>query len=299
MRLEAFRDAIVQVMRDAEVERLYEHPEFNLACRERVHLATFSRETDPVLFDAFREIARFMSACLVLYLSAAPGGLTYHRLGEVLAATRVGGFGRVRALILYLRAIGYIAPLPAADGREKRFGPTPTLVETFRRRFRRELELAGRLEPVCALAAARFDEPEIFTAFNIALGEGIIGAWLIELDGPTLDVFSSRTGGYTIAAHMMASADDGGLFPPVAPAPISVYALAKAANVSRRQVRLVQEAAAQAGFLVRDGDGPWILTFQLAHQERFLAAVRVLTLAHFSRLALAEAGAAPCPGHAR
>lgn len=292
--LSAYRDAMFAVLSEAEVHRLQAHPDFDAVARESNRNATLVRSVDPILFDAFRQMGRFFAACMVLYLAASPGGLTYQRLGALMSQVGIAGFGRVQALILHLRAIGYIEPLAGPDGREKRYGPTRRMKDTFHRRFHQELQLGQRLELVCGEVADRFDDPAVFDAFMVAFGQGLIGGSMLGTDGPTLAVFSDRTGGFTILAHMMASADDGGaLFPTVGPIPITVYSLAKAANVSRRQVRLVQEAAAETGFLLRDGDGPWIFGLALAHQARYFVALRVLSLAYISRQTLTATGAVP------
>ncbi|MDO9335896.1 MAG: hypothetical protein Q7T61_05805 [Caulobacter sp.] len=293
--LSDFQKSFLEAMSEAEVHRLQAHPAFDRLARESNRNATLLRQADPILFDASRQVGRFLAACAVLSLAASPGGLTYQRLGGMMTAASLSGFGRVQALILYLRTIGYIEPLPTGnDGREKRYGPTPAMKATFRRRFHQELQLAREMEPVCGVVADRFEEPELFDAFTVALGEGSLGGITLPLPGPTLAVFSDRTGGMTIMAHMIASADAGGaVFPTVGPAPISVSALAKAANVSRRQVRLVQAAAEEAGFLLRVGGGPWIVSLALAHQARFFFAARVLSIAAFARQALRTADAAP------
>lgn len=283
-----FQKALLEALSEAEVHGLQAQPAFDRLARDSNRNATLMRRSDPILFDAFRQIGRFAAACVVLSLAASPGGLTYQRLGAMMTAAGLSGFGRVQALILYLRTIGYLEPLPLGeDSREKRYQPTPAMKATFRRRFHQELELAREMEPVCGVVADRFEEPELFDAFTVALGEGMLGGSTVVLPGPTLAVFSDRTGGLTIMAHMIASADAGNeLFPTVGPVPISVSALAKAANVSRRQVRLVQKAAQEAGFLVRDGEGQWIVSLALAHQARFFFAIRVLSIAAFARQAL-------------
>lgn len=272
---------MAHVLRPAELERIERDPGFADAARQAAVLATVAPDADPVLFGLFRDTGRFVSAMLALYLDAS-GKLTHATLSRLVNDLGRAGFGRVSAMLLFMRSIGYIAPAPpAADQREKRFVPTARMSDAVLRRFRREFALAAPFHPACARAGAMLDTPEGFAAFCVAAGEVTLGAFRQPVEEPSLNVFSGRVGGMTMLAHMLLSVEGAAAFPRAGRVTVSLSALSRRCRVTRGQVGHVLKAAEAAGFMVRD-DREWLLSEALTAQVRLFTAVRVLLLAQIA-----------------
>lgn len=205
-----------------------------------------------------RDLGRFAAGSWAIYLEATPGGLTAARMSETLQRTTISGPGRARALLAYLRFIGYLEPEPQKnDGRSRRLRTTQTMRAAFRQRLRRELEVRAHLDPAIPAVLARFDADDmVFNAFFVVLSE--VSLTNLEMGAPRkneLDLFSERYAGLIILCEMLqrGAADDA--FPPRGPLDFTVAGLAQRCETSRMQVTSLLRKARDAGYLIATDDG--------------------------------------------
>jgi hypothetical protein len=203
-------------------------------------------------------MGRFAAGNWAIYLEATPGGLTTARMSESLKRTTVSGPGRARALLAYLRFIGYVEPAPdAGDGRTRHFRTTVKMRRAFQDRIRRELEVRARLDPAIPALLGRFEtDPTAFDAFFVTISE--VSFANMELAAPRkneLDLFSDRYAGLIILCEMLQRGAPGDSFLPRGPLDFTVAGLALRCDTSRMQVNTLLSRARQAGYLIPTGDG--------------------------------------------
>jgi hypothetical protein len=242
------------------------------------------RLLDGILKDAGRNVAALCAAHLHY-----SGGLTLPRLKALCASFGLVSPGRARALLLYLRYLGYVEPKAERErGAAAVYVPTPQFVHTWRNHQRAVLKAALVLEPAVGILLAHFDEPAVFETFAKLLCEGFLGsAGETDLNSPYFRVFMHRHAGIQIVhALLAASADD--VFPPERPIALSLSAAARRFRVSRIHLRRLLDAAEREGLLRLTADGA--VQFEPAGREaidavfatqmiRFLeAAARTLAL---------------------
>lgn len=232
-------------------------PGFTALARDIVDVWGPQDGRDGEVSRLLRDMGRFAAGAWMIHLEATPGGLTLARLSDLLEKTTVSGPGRARALMAYLRFIGYIEPeTDMGDGRARRHRTTPTMRTAFRERLRRELAVRAAVDPVIPLALARFDDEETFNAFFVMLSE--VSLAIMELAAPRyneLDLFSERYAGMIILCEMLKRADPGDVFPPRGPLTFTVAELARRCETSRMQVAGLLKKARAAGFLIPTADG--------------------------------------------
>ena len=205
-----------------------------------------------------RDMGRFAAGNWAIYLEATPGGLTTARMSESLKRTTVSGPGRARALLAYLRFIGYVEPAAdVGDARARHFRTTEKMRRAFQQRIRRELEVRARLDPAIPALLQRFDQdPTAFAAFFVTLSE--VSFANMELGAPRkneLDLFSDRYAGLIILCEMLQRGGLDDVFPPRGPLDFTVAGLAARCGTSRMQVNSLLAKARAAGFLIPTPDG--------------------------------------------
>ena len=285
---DAARAASRIILDGAVLARVQTIPGFDAYSRQAAGIWRAPVSHDAILASTLRDLGRFVSGVWSLHLNATPGGLTLTRLSDLLDQTGISSPGRARAMLVYLRFVGYIEPAPeAGDGRRRVFRPTGRMSAAFRARYRMEFEAAGPLDPDIAAALARIDEPTFFAALMAAMGElSLAGFQLADFQGASLNALSHHYAGMTVLAELLAIADQGESFPPVGPARFAVAGLAKACGISRSQVRRILRAGAGAGFFELTGEGQLILTPLLAEHVRMLIACGFLVYQWSCRRAL-------------
>ncbi len=222
-----------------------------------------------------RDLGRFSAGSWAIYLEATPGGLTIARMSETLARTTISGPGRARALLAYLRFIGYVEPAPDIDdGRSRRFRTTAAMRTAFRGRLRRELEVRAHLDGAIPPLLSRFDQDdEVFNAFFVALSE--VSLANMELGAPRkneLDLFSERYAGMIILCEMLQRGAAGDVFPPRGALDFTVAGLAQRCETSRMQVASLLRKARDAGYLIpADGGGERLSEALLLNMEGLIA----------------------------
>lgn len=203
-----------------------------------------------------RDFGRFAAGCWAIYLEATPGGLTVARLSEALRGTSISGPGRARAILTYLRFIGYVEPAPTeGDGRDRRYRTTSAMREAFRERIRGELQVRAGLDPAMAKMVDDFDH--CFTDFMIVVSEvSLATLHLPQKMGGEVDLFSERYAGMVILCELMACGAADDVFPPRGRLTFTVAEIARRCDTSRMQVSSLLKTARAAGALLpMDGGG--------------------------------------------
>ncbi|HKD22154.1 MAG TPA: hypothetical protein VKB71_09070 [Rhizomicrobium sp.] len=257
------------------------------------------RLLDGILKDAGRNVAAL--SAIHLHFS---GGLTLPRLKILCASFGLVSPGRARALLLYLRYLGYVEPSGARGGAAL-YVPTARFLNTWRYHLRAVLRAVQVLEPAAiGLLLDKFDMPGVFETYAKVLCDVFLdGMPHANMESPYFRVFMHRNAGIQIM-HTLLAASTGDAFPPQQPIALSLSAAARRFRVSRIHVRRLLDAAERDGLLRLSADGA--VQFEQAGRDaidyifstqliRFLsAAARTLVLTRD----LGEAAPQAAPHHA-
>ncbi len=206
---------------------------------------------DGILKDAGRNVA----AMCAVYLHLS-GGLTLPRLKTLCSGFGLASPGRARALLLYLRYLGYVgAPQAVAKGAPAVYPVSPKLLVTWREHQRAVLDAAAVLEPEIAVLIDQFETPGVFETYAALLAEGFLATVPhFDVNMPYFRIFMHRHAGIQIVHFLLAHAADEA-FPPREPIAFSISELAQRFGVSRSHVRRLFDAAEREGLIQRCNDG--------------------------------------------
>jgi len=206
---------------------------------------------DGILKDAGRNVAAMCAVCLHV-----TGGLTLPRLKTLCAGFGLTSPGRARALLLYLRYLGYVgAPQARARGEPAVYPAAPKLLATWRENQRAVLDAVAVIEPQIMDLIDLFDRPGVFESYAALLAEGFLAtAPHFDVNTPYFSIFMHRHAGIQIVHFLLAHAADEA-FPPLEPIAVSLSALAQRFGVSRSHVRRLFDAAEREGLIQRCNDG--------------------------------------------
>ena len=233
--------------------RMAAHPRFAEAVRTFVSNYLAAGEKDKALDGIFKDAGRYIAAMIAIYLHAT-GGLTLPRLKELCASSRLVSPGRARAILLYLRYLGYVDLFPVGVGSHAaRYMPSANFLSAWRNQLRAALGGAAVIEPAAALVLDRLDSSPVFERFSIYQAEGLIAAARVANAAGTLAILH-RNGGAQVLWSLIA-ADETDAFPPNKPVPFSVAGTARRFGVSRAHVRRLIDGAAQQGLLRFETEG--------------------------------------------
>ncbi|HEX2593979.1 MAG TPA: hypothetical protein VHL34_20935 [Rhizomicrobium sp.] len=221
---------------DIAIDEVRSHPRFGDALR---HVFTQSLEhaaRDKAHARVFHDVERFVLGIFALYLDVT-GGITHRRLREIGSEGGMMSSGRATAILMYMRAIGYVTPAAkGAKGQVRRYEATPALYETYRDRIRFEFEAAAMIDPTVASVALNLDDPKTFRQVCSHLGETLRYATRGgRPEFALIDRVVSRRGGMMLIFSLLLSLDDGGAFPRGGELPLNVQAMSDRLGVSRAQ----------------------------------------------------------------
>lgn len=274
------RAALVELVAGPRLAAMRETPGFADVSRRLVAIwREHAGEDDKAYAHHLRDLGRFTSGVWALYLNSTPGGVTTSRLGALLAWSNVAGAGRARALMVYLRFIGYVAAVPAGgDAREKRFVPTERLVRAVTTRLSREFAAMAPLNSDFATVLRHLPEPGAFNIYAELMGESWLAFLMVrhEPTGPSLEMFAQRYAGMMLLSELLATAEPDDVFPPERPMRFQVAALARKAGISRTQVRQLLRDAEVEGLLILTEEGVAQPTAALREQLEFTTAGQIL-----------------------
>lgn len=203
--------------------------------------------------------ARFVMASVMLYLhfsrrdDVANSGLTATRLREICVGAGLCSGGRVEAMLLMMRASGFLERAEDAGNlRVRRYVPTAKLLDLNRDRQRRVLEAIDILRGTTAYARICGEsELELYRRFVRAMGAGFLSGFRVVQPAPVLVRIIDRDVGLPLMMCIFLTSPEYSEFCPQALRNVSVAALARRFKVSRVHVRSVLRAAESAGLLLR------------------------------------------------
>jgi hypothetical protein len=212
--------------------------------------AEADRALDGILKDAGRNIA---AKCLA-YLHVT-GGVTLPQLKALCGRIGMFSSGRARALLIYLRYLGYAEPAPERDpGGPRLYVPTERFMQTWRLHMRAMLECAAIVEPEVGRIIEGLDRPEVYDAFVRSISEGYLEA-LDHVDDktPYFRSFMHPYAGTQLVHSLVVESPDA--FPPRRPIAFSAAVSAQRFGVSRMHVSRMMEAARKRGLVSFPGEG--------------------------------------------
>jgi hypothetical protein len=240
--------------------RLRAEPLYPQAIRRFAANMLAAGDADLALDGILKDAGRNVGAMCAVYLHVS-GGLTLPRLKTLCAGFGLASPGRARALLLYLRYLGYVgAPQARAKGEPAVYPVPPKLLVTWREHQRAVLDAVAVIEPQTAALIDRFETPGVFEAYATLLVEAFLATVPhIDVNAPYFRIFMHRHAGIQIVHFLLAHAADEA-FPPREPIAVSLSALAQRFGVSRSHVRRLLEAAEREGLIQRCNDGAVVWT---------------------------------------
>ncbi len=261
----------------------FSHPRFEDAARQsmRKSLARYART--PLMAHISKDVVRIFYGYFALALDAA-GGLTLTGMQQLCKELGISSFGRAQAMLLHMRMIGFIAPNPeTSDRRAKPYVPTQPMAAAFREVMIEEALSYAPLDPRLAELADLMNDPVFFSAYVIAIGEGLKNMIRHQRPNP-IKLFAERNAGIIVLYKICDSAEEGDCYPPRGTLRISVAALSKSFGVSRSHIaRLLSDAEAN-GYLRRNAhentgmlNEPLRVELARAHAGTFIGISRAWT----------------------
>lgn len=247
-------------------------------------------ENDKALDGIFKDAGRYVVAVWAVYLHVS-GGLTLPRLKEVCAASGLVSPGRARALLIYLRYLGYVELLPVEGrGETARYRPTARFLNSWRGHLRAALEAACILEPAVAPLLDNLRRDDVFETLACIHGENLLASAHttrhMDILAAYFRVFLHRHAGSQIVWTLLTA--DNGAFPPQKPLPFSIAAAAHRFGVSRIHVRRLLDAAEDERLLRFGEDGTVVLEEAAREAIRFLYAGQLAVLLAAATETMAE-----------
>ena len=263
------------------------HPRFADAARMLAAGTLEDTARDRALFAVCKDSGRYIAAMMAIHLHF-DGGLTLPRLKDWCVRTGYLSAGRSRALLQYLRYLGYVEAAPRAQrNAAAHYVPTPAFLNAWRGHFEHPLAAAAAIEPAVQRVRENLAAPRVFESICRAQGEGWIEPTrATAADDPVGRLLHALAGPQILALLVASGTDDA--FPPRCAAPVSIAGMARRFAVSRPHVQRVFDAATRGGLIGVAPDGT------LLFSERMRAAV---TFVYAMQLAQLLAGAARAAEH--
>lgn len=237
---------------ETEYSRMLAHPGLIPASLALANSNLTAIVEDPSLQGVFKDAGRYFVAMIAIYLHAS-GGLSLPRLKEMCAQSKLLSPGRARALLLYMRYLGYVKPaVTKSKGATTQYLPTPAFHAAWTTHMRHALLAACCIEPEARTVVEALDDDAVFNCVVACQGESLFNAArATDLDTPYFRVFINRHAGVLIMSVMLTSGE-GEDFPPRSVNALSVAATARRFDVSRVHVRRMMRHAEREGLLRAD-----------------------------------------------
>jgi hypothetical protein len=241
-------------MSPATAAGLVAHPRFTEAARA-LNKVKVEAAADPVMAVLSRDAGHYVAASLAFALHR-DGGLTLPRLKAACTATKFMSPGRARAMLGYLRHVGFVTQVSPRQGPAAAvYAPTPRFIAAWCGRMRRGLETTLPLEPAVRGLLERMDDPAVAIAFAQRRGETILAGLAAATghDSPFVRIFNHRLGAGRAQALLLSRDEGEGSFG-AASVPWALDDIVRHCGISRVQARRLFDDA-QAEGLVRIADG--------------------------------------------
>lgn len=229
------------------------HPKFEEAWRH-VAVSLIKQYRGTRLLNALiNDRGRNAIAVLALYLhrTASPddirSGLTVGRMKSICADQDIASPGRIEAMIMMMRAFGFVRPLPdGGDRRVRRLEPTERLIAILHERWDMVLGAMTPIFPEAGHARAALADQAFERALVQRLGMYFLSGFRLMDNPETMGVFGQRNGGLIVAFNLVTAGEPGAHDAPVT---VSISGLARQFGVSRVHVRKMLRDATAAGYI--------------------------------------------------
>lgn len=283
------------VIPDSEYARMAAHPDLDEALRRQSQSTLTATDADPTLLGIFKDGGRYVCAMWAIYLHAC-GELSLQSLKALCAKSGLLSPGRARAVLLYMRYLGYIEP-----SRERKspavYVPTRRFYMAWTTHMRLVMEATCAIEPAARFVVDRIDDPAVFTSIVRTQGESLFnGATRHDIDTPIFKVFLNRHAGTLVLSKLVLpeTGDTGGHYPPATVTLPAAAELARRFQVSRIQIRRLFTDAARHDLVRLEADGRYRLDDGFRAMVRDLHGMQLrhlmLSAARAARLLTATAG---------
>jgi hypothetical protein len=253
---------------------LARHPRFPQAARALAANMLALGEANKALDGVFKDAGRYMTAMCALHLHLS-GGLTLPRLKEACGTSGFLSPGRARAMLHYLRHLGYFAPVGETP---MRYVPTESFVSAWGAHQRAALEAARIVEPAVGWIADRLHEPAVFESFSRVQCRDLWQmAQGVNQENAFTRIFQHAYAGFQLIWTLIETSD-GGVFPPHRSTPPSIAALARRFGVSRIHIRRMLDDAQRACILTCEPDGGIVFAESQYATLTYLYAMQLLQL---------------------
>ncbi|QUD86589.1 hypothetical protein [Phenylobacterium montanum] len=234
-------------------ERLRRRPEYPAAARRLAANMLRDAEADPALDGLRKDAGRTVAGLSAAYLNAS-GGLTLARLKDFIAGFGLVSPGRARALLIYMRYLGYVEPNPGRGQRPAAsYRLTPRFLATYTRHQASLLDALQVIEPGAGLVLRNLHAPSVFNTLVIEQGDAFTsGSPQAEPFEDWYGVFMNRHAGIQVLHALVAQAD---CFPPEGPIALSLAAMARRLKVSRVHLTRMVKAAERHDFVELEPGG--------------------------------------------
>lgn len=232
---------------DLYAPRVQAHPRFAAAARALAANCLATGEADKTLGGIFKDAGRYVAAMWSMYLHVS-GGLTLPRLKEICASSGFLSPGRARALLIYMRYLGYVETAARhARGEPQRYVPTANFRESWRAHHHAVLSAACIVEPAAQLVLDRLDDDAVMDAISRLQAEGLLSLTRVrDREIALIRVFFHRHAGNQIMFTLVTGPGED--FPPREPVPFSIAAAAQRFGVSRIHIRRILNDALKENF---------------------------------------------------
>lgn len=238
------------VIADEAYGSLRANPRYAEAVRAFASNMLAASDADPFLDGILKDAGRTLAAMCSIYLHLS-GGLTLPRLKALCVSFGVISPGRARTLLIYLRYLQYVEPLPATRGSARLYAPKPAFLAAWSGLIRAVLGAMQVLEPGVRVLLSQFDKPGVFeTSARYVCEQLLAAANQANLEAPAFRIFMHRYAGRQILQYLLSASGDD-VFPPRGPIPISLTGMAERFGVSRIHVRRLLNAAQKEGLITR------------------------------------------------
>jgi hypothetical protein len=207
------------------------------------------------------------------------GGLTLPRLKEICTLSGLVSPGRARALLLYLRYLGYVESAGRNQNKIARYAPTASFIVAWTNHLRAALKAARVIEPAVDVVLRRLDDSAVLETFARFQGEELLAGAKknLAMDSPYVRIFMNRHAGNQVIM-LLATGGDNSVFPPRGGISFSTAAVAKRFRVSRIHIKRMLDQAERESFLKRQGEGAVVL------EESARATIRAMYVMQLAQL---------------
>jgi len=237
------------------------------AARSTVALYAGNRVLNVLMNDRARALFSHVALYLHYGGAGATSGLTVGALKDMCVTLGLCSRGRCETLLALMRGAGLFAAVATDDRRLRPLAPTDRLLALHRQRWGGHLRAMSCIRPDAERHRAALDDPAFVRSFVLALGARFVAGWRLVDQVPALASLIDRNAGVVILLSLALAGPGDGAFPPTAPVPLSINALANTFAVSRKHVLTLLRDAEALGLLARGGPAMSEISFLAPARE--------------------------------